>query len=225
MTRRMNATVATVALAMLAAPAAAVAGSDNVLYLSQDGSSNTIHVDQSNASGSTVGGLTLPSDLSVGNLTPSNLDGTNTPARQSGFNNSADVTIAGSGSGGEAGLLQDNSSSPIHGNTATLALGTGAFGLVAQLGDRNNANLNVSGSNAFGGIVQNGSDNTAGLTVSDSGVTGKLVQNGDNNTAGLVVSGTPGTTVTYQVNGSNAYFATNAQVITNGATVLITQTP
>jgi hypothetical protein len=208
------------ALVAFAASPPAIAGSGNTLYLSQQGTSNTIQVDQSNANDSTVGGVAQPLPVTGDDLTPSSLNGS---ASQNGFNNSAEITMTGAG--GTAGLSQDNSAQPGYGNTATLALSAGALGLVGQLGDHNSAALTVSGVDAFGGIVQNGSNNTGKLDVRGDGVTGKLIQTGSDNHAGFAFSGSSGSQATYEVVGSGVTLTTPATVTTigNGASVTIVQ--
>ncbi len=226
MTGRLELAVVVFAFAALAASPPVIAGSSNTLYLSQDGTSNTIHVDQSGATNSTIGGVVLPTTVTDDTtLTPLNLDGSHSTARQSGSNNSADITITDSG--GEAGLLQDNLGAGIPvGNSASIALSaSNAQGLVAQLGDNNTADLSVSGANAFGGILENGNDNNAKLSVINDGTAGSIVLNGSGNKAGFEVRGTPGASASYTLNGSNATFLQAASVTTNnGAQVTIVQT-
>ena len=220
MVGRSKSAVVTAALVVLAASPPAIAGSGNTLYLSQQGTSNTIQVDQSNASDSTVGGVAQPLPVSGDGLSPSSLTGS---ASQNGFNNNAEITMTGAG--GTAGLSQDNSGRPGYGNAATLTLSAGALGLVGQLGDHNTAALTVSGANAFGGIVQDGSNNTGKLDVAGDGVTGKLIQVGSDNHAGFTFSGASGSQATYEVVGNSVTLTTPAAVTTigNGASVTIVQ--
>jgi hypothetical protein len=106
-------------------------------------------------------------------------------------------------------------------------------GLVSQNGGGNTANMLITGLGSTGSIYQNGDGNNIGtgtltehgLKVEGKNASGSITQNGDGNTTSLAVFGN-GTSVDYTVNGDNFTNvpAGGVQVISNGATVTITQT-
>jgi hypothetical protein len=206
-------------------PLPAFAGG-NTVYLYQEntggeGSGNTIYIDQSGARNSQVGGISNVAVDGDNQITYSlSADPTLAPAKQIGSNNTADVTITGEG--GLATVLQDNSGSVGFGNQATLnVLGSG-FGAIQQNGDRNQANLTVNGSGA-GAIRQNGNRNRGTLDVA-SGTDGTLVQNGNKQDITFSTVAGSGSQVLYTVNGNGVTQTAPVTVITNGASVTITQT-
>ena len=217
-----NATISAVLLTALCS--AAYAGSNNQITIEQTGIGNNLTVDQSKATGSVVGGVSMSS--------ANRLSLTNT-ARQTGGGNTANLTIedADGVSGGKIGLLQNNASQAAVGtsanNVAASVLG-GGLGLVSQIGGANVADLSVRGLGATGTINQRGHRNNAGLTVSGTGANGVINQIGNDNALDLQVSGA-GTTASYTLIGNNISDTTagggGVQVISNGATVTITQTP
>ena len=85
MVKQMNTTVVALSFgALLFLPAVAVAGSDNTLNILQTGAANTLHVDQSDASGSTVGGFDVGSSVDANDVLSSIVDVNNSPALQNG---------------------------------------------------------------------------------------------------------------------------------------------
>lgn len=188
---------------------AAQAGDGNQIYILQQGplgldGGNTLNVDQSAASGSTVAGDFDPA-------------GRTTPALQSGIDNSGQIII--SGEGGQVAFLQQGIS-----NTANVTLSS-ALGLafLQQDGIGNAATLNVDPLGVGGTIQQIGNRNLADLTVG-AGAQGSLIQKGDNNQFGFTVSGA-GASASYTAIGNNmAPAGTGPMVISNGASVTITQT-
>lgn len=207
----------------------ACAGDQNRIVIEQDntlGLGNSLTADQSQATGSLIGGATANGDNTL------SLSQT---ARQIGGGNTADLMISDSAGhiGGQIGLTQDNSSplASTLGNSAVISVLGNGTGLVSQIGGGNTANLKVTGLGASGSIYQNGNNNHAGdasntgLLVSGSGASGAITQNGNNNSiGGLDVKGA-GTTASYILNGSNVTVAAGlpVSVISNGASVTITQ--
>lgn len=199
------------AAAAFTLPGAAIAGSDNEIYVLQQSSTglgNTLVIDQSNANESLVRGLG-ESEFA--------------PATQKGDGNSADLTITGNG--GEIRLLQDNFATGQPGNAAKVTVGGDNLATVQQVGSGNLAELEVTGSLSEGSILQNGSQNDALLSVSGNNANGSITQNGDGNNTVLAVTGS-GTSVDYTLVGDNVTNVQNGgvQVFTNGASVTITQT-
>jgi hypothetical protein len=207
---------------------AAQAGSGNLIVIEQQGSSNTLYVDQSEATDSQVGGLvpdaSSPTEYSALLLTGSSL--LDYPALQLGENNEANITI--SDLGGAVYLLQNNQSAGFSpsGNKATVILSAeGAFAAVNQSGGKNTATINVSGEFSSGTIFQFGDGNTGSVTVPFGDTIARLEQIGDNISAGLKVIGAQGGDVTLTVNGDNITQAYGPVVVySNGASVTITQT-
>ena len=195
----------------------AQSGDNNQLFLLQESPSgsltgNTLTVDQSEATGSLVSGL-----LDSGH-----------PAIQRGSGNELEIEI--SGAGGSVRLLQDNSGSA-GGNSADIFVQQSAAASLSQIGDGNSASLNVNGLLAEGAVVQDGLNNDANLTVVGNGASGEITQDGDENNAGLSVTGA-GTSVSFTQAGNSMSYTSSydvnsspgVQVISNGATVTITQT-
>ncbi|MDY8108313.1 hypothetical protein U0C82_04000 [Fulvimarina sp. 2208YS6-2-32] len=96
-----------------------------------------------------------------------------------------------------------------------------AFAL--QNGNGNSADVNIDGTGSLGGLAQQGSGNTAALAVIGSGISGVGVQIGDDNDLGLVVQGTAGSDVSFTQIGNGITNAAAPSIVTNGATVVITQ--
>lgn len=225
---------ACVAVPLAASPASA--GSGNQVYIEQSstasGIGNSLYVDQSSATDSGVGGFSKLPDLDTldspftgdARTLLSGAASASTPARQTGGNNQASITITGLD--GLASLDQNNDA-PSDANSlndASIVLsGKGSFGGVSQNGHGNTANLTVSGLNSAGGILQNGSGNTGAVEVSGGG-TGLLIQNGSNNDNSLTGVGRSNSVITYVVNGNSLVNAAAANVVTNSAAVTITQT-
>lgn len=188
----------------------AMAADGNQIYILQQSplgidSNNTLNVDQSAASGSTVAGAFGAAART-------------TPALQDGIDNSGNIEI--SGAGGQVAFLQEGI-----GNDATVSLSS-ALGMafLQQDGNANSASLTVDPLGYSGAIQQIGSGNRGGLIVSGKGASGTLVQNGNNNAMDMTVSGI-GATVSYTFNGNNmAPAGTGPVVISNGGSVTITQT-
>ena len=216
----------------------ALAGDGNQVYILQDSSSsgagNTLHVDQSAATDSKVGGFAYVTPLDstpLGEATGSNAyprqlisgnSGLSDFAVQSGGNNKADITV--SGTGGIVALKQSNPLAGTQNDTTVNLTGDNSFAGVMQQGLGNTATLTVNGASAAGGILQNGNGNTGTVTVSSYGGSGLLVQNGSNNTNDLNVTAASPSRVTYVVTGSNIAGTAPASIVTNAASVTITQT-
>lgn len=229
MTHRRSGTFAAVAVFSLTVPVLAYAQS-NLLVIEQTGASNTLSVDQSNASDSAVGGLrVLEADPRVGTL---DLDAIGV-ARQDGDGNVATVVLGGDGA--NAGLSQSGS-----GNIANITGGGSSQSGVSQVGSGNRATVNVTGNLGSRGMIEQvGNGNTGRVDVA-GGSRGTLVQEGDDNDRSLSVDGGADITFTQIGSGltdatSNAAIAsavaagatglpTGVQVISNATSVQITQT-
>jgi hypothetical protein len=104
-------------------------------------------------------------------------------------------TLFGSASGP---LLQDGSR-----NMADVVVaGLGGIAVMMQLGDDNNAAMNLQGDNARGMILQDGAQNDGRLHISGSASAGVLEQIGERNAADLVVL-SAGTSVLYRQIGND----------------------
>ncbi|MBU2359134.1 MAG: hypothetical protein KKB02_09425, partial [Alphaproteobacteria bacterium] len=110
------------------------------------------------------------------------------PAVQFGSGNSASITL--SGDGGVAGLN--------------------------QLGNDNNAIINVDGLDASGSVFQNGDRNAADLLVSSSGASGALIQIGNDNNTRLSVSGSANASVSFTLEGNGVTTTVPATVSSIG---------
>lgn len=217
----------------------AQAGSNNTLRVIQEsspgGQGNSLYVDQSAAFYSSVVG---PSDtlelatreLPEGSTDPNLLstewpnfqkDSLDSAARQSGSGNRATITMTDSG--GETQLLQDNSGTGFLGNTTNITAAGGALGAVLQIGDDNDATLDIE-SGGTGLIAQKGNRNKGLLSVEPNG-NGKLVQTGDGNNYPLLVKQNTNVIVTQNGTNLQPVGAAAMQVFsTNPGTVTITQT-
>lgn len=182
----------------------------SLLQVSNGTVGNTLYIDQSAASGSTVAG-------SRNGLLP---------ATQIGSANSATVTVEGTG--GSVSLNQNNALAGLGiGNQADGVIsGVLGFGSIQQLGDGNVASLEVTSPDALdpatGQIIQTGFLNEGQLTVNGSGAEGTLRQIGSRNTNALTVEGT-GTTASFTQVGNNNTNPQGVTVISNGGSVAITQ--
>lgn len=138
-------------------------------------------------------------------------------ALQDGGNNSASITLEGTG--GEVQLRQINTGSAL--NTANITSNGASLGGVLQQGSGNAATLSLN--SGTGLISQSGTDLTAELRVG-SGGNGQIVQSGTGLDTGVVV--VEGGSVTYTQIGNNAAPAgTPLTVSTNpGSNISITQT-
>lgn len=184
-----------------------IAAQDNSLYILQDnstgGMSNTLTVDQSAAGLSTVGTAEVP-------------------VEQLGSGNDAAISIIGTGS--TASLSQRSLGTSFDGNNVTVDLiGTELVGSVLQNGSGNTGTLRVNGIGAEASLVQDGDSNTGAVLVDGNGISGTLRQFGDRNDTTLTVGGA-GTNVTYNVIGNGLVGSVPPSVVSNGATVTVTQT-
>lgn len=217
-------TITMPAILLAALCGAAYAGENNQITITQDGLSNSLTVDQSKASNSIVGGIGLNGDnrLSLGST-----------AKQLGNGNTADLRITDDGGlgGGQIGLYQSNSNQSGPSNNAVVSVLGNGLGLVSQDGEGNTANVSVGGENTTGIVSQNGNLNSVGtltkpgLNVTGKNASGSIIQNGNGNDTALTVFG-DGTSVTYTATGDGmtSQVPGGVQVISNGATVTITQT-
>ncbi|MFD2648833.1 hypothetical protein ACFSX5_13670 [Devosia albogilva] len=223
-----------IALAVaLCGTVASHAGDNNTIMLIQQspfGSSqgNTLMVDQSQASNSTVTGVGSRNRLLRGAMSALGLEGEY--ALQRGENNQATLTLTGDG--GKLQLLQ--TSNPLRplglgisagDNTATVVARDFANGTVAQVGSGNTAEMSL-GDSATGFVTQLGSRLSTSLEVGDGG-TAVITQIGNNSrTPTLLVE--PGAAVNYTQIGNNIAPAssTEVQVISasNPGAISITQT-
>ncbi|MFG6660969.1 hypothetical protein [Sulfitobacter sp. 915] len=190
------------ATAALFSLCSAVSADENRLYITQDSglfdqSGNTIFVDQSLATNSIV--LGVPDGVALNNGTISPVDPANSPLTQIGSANSATVNLSGAFS---LGMLSQNG----NGNNANINVsGAGSIGAIRQTGDRNFGEVDVTGGGLTGILIQKGNDNAQVLNVTNANVI--WTQNGDNIALG---SGVPG--------------LTPPSVVSNGGTVIVTQT-
>jgi hypothetical protein len=203
----------------------------NRVYIEQSDDSNSLFIDQTDAVGSTVGGLTIQtSSVSAVDLnTLNNLEidslgfAPADVAVQSGGGNEADVII--SGSNGTVRLYQSNPNFDPGTNSASVNLDGNGLAAIGQVGFGNTALLTVSDSGSSGTILQSGNENKANLGVS-RGNTGLISQVGNNNTTTLDVDGVE-TSVSYFVQGNNLTAINpqqGVQVLSNASSVTITQT-
>nr|WP_319485157.1 hypothetical protein [uncultured Cohaesibacter sp.] len=218
----------------------ALAGDENTLILLQEGTGNTISIDQQTAIGSQIGGVNFVeksafenSEFEVLDLSnPLNFnEASNHPILQLGDNNSANITIEGQD---DVVYLQQNSQGQAPGNNADIYVNSGAgapsFAAVVQTGAGNNAEVSIDGSLSNGTILQNGSDNNGSITVDGNNVTAALTQVGSNNDSQLVAqgnatsaTGVDGANVTYTLYANGVTTTQPVTVSTNGASVSITQ--
>jgi hypothetical protein len=226
------------AILLVALCGTAYAGDNNQITITQDGFANSLTVDQSQASNSIVGGVSLLNGPLTGD-SPAQLR-LNDTAEQKGTGNTAKLTITNLTDDenhlfdhGRIGILQDNSTSLAGPNVALVTVNGNGTGLVSQNGGGNTANMLITGLGSTGSIYQNGDGNNIGtqtltehgLKVEGKNASGSITQNGDGNNTNLAVFGN-GTSVDYTLNGDNITNvpAGGVQVISNGATVTITQT-
>ena len=209
----------------------------NTLIITQEGAGNVLSVDQSAASGSTVGGLVINrasetvsfqtgtkevpgetegdeptivpvyTERPVENLYASQAD----IALQTGIGNSAKMTITGIG--GFVGLSQGPSGGTNASNFATIEALGGSSAYVGQIGSSNRATLSAS-DGATGTILQDGTGNIGTVTVAGQGAQGTLSQIGSGNENQLNVM-TPGADVSYFVDGNGLSGLVPAEVSSN----------
>ncbi len=186
----------------------ALAGDNNVLFITQTGSSgglgNSLFVDQSLASDSIVAGNAAAT----------------IPATQSGGGNVGEITLDGS-----SGLVVFNqtNTNPLSGtNIATIVGGSLASIVLQQNGFGNTGTLDIGAGENSGTLTQLGDKNTGTVNVSGTETTGILNQNGNKNTYLLDVTG-DGSTVTWNQIGNANAVNTAAMVTTNAGTVTVTQ--
>ncbi|MEL7300390.1 MAG: hypothetical protein AAFM92_08410 [Pseudomonadota bacterium] len=143
------------------------------------------------------------------------------PVVQDGSGNSADITVQNDANA-ETLFAQGILAPSLDGNLSALG-GQGIDALVGltQTGNGNAANIVVNGLGAQGLVEQDGNGNLADLTVEGQGASGTLLQRGDNNDSTLSVQGA---TVTLIVEGNNLTNTVGPSVVSNGGTVIITQT-
>lgn len=223
---RLSVPAIAVAIAVSAIPAFAQSNTLTLLQQTDPGlPGNRIFVDQSLASNSNIGGLTITDTEDSLSFAP---DGG--AALQIGGGNSADITV--SAADVQVGFSQNSRvdgttglETSVLGNVATLDIsGVGAAAFLNQAGNGNNGTLTVSGFGATGVIDQVGNGNAGEVDVVGNGATGILRQIGDDNATSFQVVG-DGTTATFQVVGSGiANAGATPQVISNGGTVIVTQT-
>jgi hypothetical protein len=232
-----NITMSAILLAALCGTA--YAGENNQITITQDGLANSLSVDQSKASNSVVGGVSLLNGPLADDASAKLR--LNDTAEQKGTGNTAKLTITNLTDDenhllfdhGQIGLRQDNSLSSAGPNVALVTVNGDGTGLVSQNGGGNTANMLITGLGSTGSIYQNGDGNNIGtqtltehgLKVEGKNASGSITQNGDGNNTNLAVFGN-GTSVDYTLNGDNITNvpAGGVQVISNGATVTITQT-
>nr|WP_321444466.1 hypothetical protein [uncultured Cohaesibacter sp.] len=214
----------------------AFAGDNNVLILKQEGTANEISIDQQNASNSQVGGVELVPGLNLEDTTFNQIDLTTNeatalanPASQFGTGNTADITLDGEGG---AVFLQQGGQLTDGNNNATVAINSGltggSFAAILQNGSNNTANAAINGSLSQADILQQGNGNQGTVSIGADGlptdrVRASLTQNGDNNNTELQVTGINAGEYSYTVNGSNTSTSVPAAIVTNGASVSITQ--
>ena len=212
--------------AAMTAGAASAQEVGNSLYVSQTGDANQLFIDQSAASGSSVGTEGAPAaqigdgnrltiaDEGVGNRLPLLVQNN---ALGGGAPNIADITLGAASSEAEVSLTQSplNANGAIFagGNIAALNLSQGAAASIEQLGSGNNASLTVNGVGARGAVIQAGNNNVGVLTVGGNGASVTLNQSGNGLNSANVPQGANFT------NGSTP----GITVFSNGAAVSITQ--
>lgn len=214
----------------------AQAGDNNVLILKQEGTANEISVDQQNANNSQIGGVALVPGLKLEDTTFNQIDLTTdeagalaNPATQLGTGNTANITLEGEGG---AVFLQQGGQITDGNNNATVAINSGlnggSFAAILQDGSNNSANATINGSLSEADILQQGNGNQGTVTIGANGlptdnVRATLTQNGNNNNTELQVTGINAGDYSYTVNGSNTSTTVPAIIVTNGASVSITQ--
>ncbi|WP_157967592.1 hypothetical protein [Cohaesibacter intestini] len=212
------------------------AGDSNVLILKQEGTANEIFVDQQNANNSQVGGVDLVPGLTLEDTTFNRIDLTTNeagalanPATQIGTGNTANITLEGEGG---VVFLQQGGQITDSNNDATVAINSGltggSFAAILQDGSNNTANATINGSLSEVNVLQQGNSNQGTVAIGTTGlptdnVRASLTQNGDNNNTELQVTGINAGEYSYTVNGNNTSTTVPALIVTNGASVSITQ--
>lgn len=224
--------------AMLALSTAPVfAGNNNVLILTQEGTANTISVDQRNANDSQVGGVAFTeapqlqnSELNVIDLNVDEAGAISNPTLQLGSDNQATITLEGNDS---TVFLQQGGDLSDNGNRATINIDSGITGgslaAILQDGSNNVANTTINGSFSESNILQRGDDNQGRVDIGSSdfavnNVKASLTQVGNGNNTELQVTGINAGEYSYTVIGDNTSTSVPAVIVTNGASVSITQT-
>lgn len=206
--------IAPLVLSSVLLSGAAYAGSGNSVLVEQiatsAGGNNTLFIDQSGASNSTLGGLPEDRELELG-LTGLDQNTLNTLSAGIGQASSlalSDNLLTISGGGSQATQLGA-------GNTASITLiGDGVQAALEQFGNDNSATILVDNAD-LGVIVQDGSRNRGSLTVSDLGASGELIQIGDDNVTDLSVTGTQNANVSYTIQGNGVSTSIPASVVSN----------
>lgn len=218
----------------------AVAGSGNNAFVIQEtplgaAEGNSLRIDQSAASASTVAGVARTSidpDEAMNTITLSPtpedtefLDQTGTlisfdaakAATQSGVGNSASIVT---GNDTSVGLFQSGSD-----NSGAINAGSGQV-LLYQEGTGNDGTLSTQNGAALASLFQEGDGNTGAVTVSGAATEGLLAQIGNNNSTSLEVD-TSGASVSYTVNGNNTNASLPASVVSTvgGGNITIIQRP
>lgn len=220
-------------VACVAAGGMALAESGNnaaVLQETTEGAAvgNSLSIDQSGATGSTVAGVTRNGTDPIDNANTISLEdeegdqpdateflsledplitfNREGSATQSGSGNTADIEVTGIGT--EVGLFQDGID-----NEGTITAGSGQI-LLYQEGDGNTGTLTTEDGAARASLLQDGNGNTASVEVSGLDTQGLLAQIGDGNETELNVA-TQGATVSFTVDGNNTSASLPASVVSN----------
>ncbi|SNY93692.1 hypothetical protein SAMN04515647_4004 [Cohaesibacter sp. ES.047] len=213
----------------------ASAGEKNVLILEQQGTRNSVTVDQTNASQSQVGGVEIiegaafsDTEFNVLSLDLQPNTAAENPILQLGADNVADITVDGVGG---AVFLQQGANINDGNNTATIDINTTGDSLAAilQAGSNNNAGLTVIGNTTEGRILQLGDNNDAQLQVGldglpANGAQATVTQDGNNNTTNVQVVGISNGQYSYTVQANGTTTSVPVTIQTNGASVSVTQT-
>lgn len=201
-------------LASILLSGAAYAGSGNSVLVEQiatsDGGKNTLFIDQSSASNSTVGGVPEGRmvELDLTGLGETELNTLSTSIGQASSVALSDNFLTISAGGSQATQMGA-------GNTASITLiGNGGQAALEQFGNNNSATILVENAD-IGVIVQDGSRNRGTLTVSDLGASGELIQIGDDNETVLSVTGTQNARVSFTVQGNGVSTSIPASVVSN----------
>ena len=151
------------------------------------------------------------------------------PASQIGVNNRASITLEGN----DGAVFLQQGTNPTQGdNVATVdvtsGLTGGSFAAIIQDGSNNTAAATINGSLSEANILQRGDNNNGTVSVGNSGlqvdnVNASLSQIGDGNNTELQVTGITAGEYSYTVIGDNTSTSVPAVIVTNGASVSITQ--
>ncbi|PLW77545.1 hypothetical protein [Cohaesibacter celericrescens] len=229
--------VITLAAPLLAlAAGVANAGDENILILKQEGAGNEITVDQHNATDSQVGGVAFneansldQSSFNILDFDTNKAEALAHPLLQIGNYNSASVTLTGRAG---AVFLQQGGQITDGNNQAQIDINSGSAGgslaAVLQDGSNNSATVTINGSLSQGNVLQQGDGNQGTVEVGTTNglvdnVKASLTQTGDNNDTSLSVIGISAGEYSYTVVGNNTTTSVPAVIVTNGASVSITQ--